>query len=229
MSEELGKIERLPVEEFGKGRKLLFVPLVFGPPGTEEDLAEKVRAYWEQAGSNVANLESKLGKVQKVFHELVPFEGEQGVKALKDLNGESHALVQDKVAGGAEFEALEDREVLAEFMDWSRCVSVGLQSQTALTKVYDFYTEAYKKRNEQMGKRLDETLKDGEIGLLIMREGHHVQFAQDIQVFYVSPPGLDDIKRWLRDQEAQIRKAAEEAASAGGAVPEEEAEENPEG
>jgi hypothetical protein len=36
-----------------------------------------------------------------------------------------------------------------------------------------------------------------------MREGHQVQFPEDIQVFYIAPPALDEIRRWLRDQEAK--------------------------
>jgi hypothetical protein len=33
-----------------------------------------------------------------------------------------------------------------------------------------------------------------------MREGHQVQFPSDIQVFYVAPPSLDEIKRWLKEK-----------------------------
>ena len=36
-----------------------------------------------------------------------------------------------------------------------------------------------------------------------MREGHQVQFPVDIQVFYVAPPGLDEIKRWVRERESE--------------------------
>ena len=52
--------------------------------------------------------------------------------------------------------------------------------------------------------KIDETLKDNEIGMVLMRESHQVQFPADVQVFYVSPPALDDIKRWLREQERNI-------------------------
>jgi len=99
--------------------------------------------------------------------------------------------------------------LLTEFMDWSRCLSVGLQNQKVLTKVYEFYTEASKKRNEHIAKQIDETLKANEIGILLMGEGHQVQFPPDIQVFYVTPPALDEIKRWLRDQEAKSQPASQ--------------------
>jgi hypothetical protein len=37
-----------------------------------------------------------------------------------------------------------------------------------------------------------------------------VQFTADIEVFYVSPPGLDEIKRWLRTREVETEKTAGE-------------------
>jgi hypothetical protein len=70
-----------------------------------------------------------------------------------------------------------------------------------MSRVYDFYTEAGKKRNKHIARKLDETLKENEIGLLLMRENHQVQFPEDIQVFYVAPPALDELKRWLREYE----------------------------
>ena len=43
-----------------------------------------------------------------------------------------------------------------------------------------------------------------------MRENHQVQFPADIQVFYISPPALDDIKRWLREREQKADGETEE-------------------
>jgi hypothetical protein len=34
-----------------------------------------------------------------------------------------------------------------------------------------------------------------------MRENHQVQFPPDVQVFYIAPPALDEIRRWLRERE----------------------------
>ena len=62
MAEELGKIEKPPVERFGKGRKLFFVPLIFSPPETESDFIKIIRRYWAEVDAQIINLESKLGK-----------------------------------------------------------------------------------------------------------------------------------------------------------------------
>ncbi len=205
MPEELGRMEKPTVESFGAGRKLFFVPLVFDPLESQPELVEKINNYWDQVDTHVTNLETKLGSVTKIYHELVPVSGEEGAKAIEELNKGSYRVVKARLDRGAELQPLEDAEVLSEFMDWSRCLSIGLQSQAAVTKVIQFYSDAQKRRNEHIAKQIDETLKVGDIGLLLMREGHQVQFPTDIQVFYVAPPALDELKRWLREHEIANR------------------------
>ena len=85
-------------------------------------------------------------------------------------------------------------------MDWSKCLAVGLQNQKVLNLVYELYLEVNQKRNNHITKRINDSLQANEIGILLMREGHQIQFPSDIQIFYVAPPALDELKRWLRDQ-----------------------------
>jgi hypothetical protein len=214
MSEELGKIEKPSTEQFKKGRKLFFVPLVFSPPEPEGEFSEKIRGYWDEAEKHILGLEASLGSVQKIFHELVPVGGEQGDSAIGDLNSAGLGLVRTRLERGAEIQALEDIDLLTEFMDWSRCLAVGLQNPKVMNKVYESYTEVRSRRNEELAKRLDESLQEDEIGLLLLREGHQVQFPSDIEVFYVSPPALDEIKRWIRSREEEFEAAMSEADSA---------------
>ena len=205
MSEELGKIERPPVGEFKAGRKLYFVPLIFSPREPQADFLEKANRYWEQVEAHLTNLEMKLGSVSKVYHELVSVGGEDGAKAIEELNKGSYQIAKVRLGKGAELQPIEDGELLTEFMDWGRCLAVGLQSQKAFARIYESYIEAQKRRNSYIVKQIDETLNNNEAGILLMREGHQVQFPSDIQVFYVAPPGLDEIKRWLREREAETQ------------------------
>jgi hypothetical protein len=119
------------------------------------------------------------------------------------LSARSHRIIRAYLDKQAVLEAVEDIDVLTEFMDWSRCLMVGLQNPGVIRKVYDAYVEAGKKRNEAIARRIDETLKENESAILLMREDHQVQFPNDIQVFYVAPPALDEIKRWLRERESK--------------------------
>ena len=87
-------------------------------------------------------------------------------------------------------------------MDWNRCLAIGLQNPKVLEKVYQSYTEAGKNREEFILNHIDETLKEDEIGILFMGENYRIKFPAGVEVFYVAPPALDEIKRWLRDQES---------------------------
>jgi len=206
MAEELGKIEKPSVADFKKGRKLFFVPLLYGSKEYPTDYLEKIDKYWKQVEDQISDLELKLGAATRIYHELIPTSGEEGLKVLKDLNEKSHQMVHSRVQKGSQLEATEDAELLTEFMDWSRCLSIGLQNQKVLAKVYESYTEAGKKRNEFMTRHIDQTLKAEENGIMFMREGHQVQFPSEIEVFYVAPPALDEINHWLRDSEVQPPK-----------------------
>jgi hypothetical protein len=201
MAEELGKIEKPPVAKFKKGRKLYFVPLIYRSEEPPEEYLEKFNRYWEQVSKQIKELESKLGKVNRIYHELIPAGGEDGSEAIRELNDKSHEIIKTCLDSGAQLEAVEEGDLLTEFMDWSRCLIVGLQNQKVLSKVYEYYIEVSKKRNEYISVKIDETLQSDEIGILLMRENHQVQFPSDIQVFYVAPPALDEIKRWLRERE----------------------------
>jgi hypothetical protein len=210
MAEELGKIEKPSVEKFKKGRKLYFIPLIYRSAGFPEDYIQKFNKYWEQVEKQISELALKLGEVNKVYHELIAVSGEDGIAAINELNDSSHKIVQACLEKKAQLEAVEEADLLTEFMDWSRCLVIGLQNPRVLSKVYESYIEVGKKRNEYIARKIDETLKEDEIGLVLMRENHQVQFASDIQVFYVSPPALDEIKRWLREYERRPGKDSEE-------------------
>lgn len=203
MSPELGKIEKPSVEEFKTGRKLCFVPLIYGSKELPTDYSEIFNKYWKQVNDQISDLELKLGPINRIYHELVPSAGDNGLKALENLSEKSLKIIKKRVKNGAQLEATEDVELLTEFMDWSRCLAIGLQNQKVLEKVYESYTEASKNREEFILNHIDETLKADEIGLFFMGENYKIKFPTGVEVFYISPPALDEIKRWLRNQEVQ--------------------------
>lgn len=205
MTEAAEKAEKSQPKHFG--RKLYLVPFVAALKDSPPGYAEKLEAYWREVGTHVRNLEARFGKIGKVYHESVPLGGEEGLKLVEQLNEKAHRMLRRKCQQRAEFVALEDRDLFGETMDWQRCLAVVL-SGPVLRKVSEFYREASRKRYELMAKRIDETLKDEEAGVLIIGEDHAVQFPPDIQVFYVAPPALDELYRLLRDHARASREQA---------------------
>jgi hypothetical protein len=212
MPEQLGKIERLEVEHFKQGKKLYLVPIVYSGEEAPDEYKEKCSRYWQQVAEQLTNLASKIGRVNRVYHESIFQSGEDGMKAMERLNPSSYQIAKTQCDDGAIFEAIEEREFFEEVMDWQRCLMLGFIGDKVASKVSEFYVEAARKRNEFMTKKISETLKDDEAGLLFIREEHSVQFPSDVEVFSIFPPALDEIHRWYRDQAGLgIEKLAEES------------------
>jgi hypothetical protein len=216
MPEQLGKIERLEAEHFKEGKKLYLVPLVYSGEKAPDEYEEKCNRYWEQVAEQLANLAAKIGKVKRVYHESIYQCGEEGLKALERLNPSSYQIARTRCDNGAILETIEERGLLEEVTDWQRCLMLGFISDKAANKVSELYTEAARKRNESMARRISETLKDDEAGLLFVGEQHSMQFPTDVEVFIIFPPALDEIHRWLREQartevDKLTKKSAEEA------------------
>ena len=213
MAQELGKIDKPEAGSFKQGRKLFLVPLIYSAKDAPPEYVEKFDLYWKQATEHVGNLEAKVGRVNRVYHESISSGGEDGLKAMEKLNPKSCQIARQKCQSNAELEATEDRELVEESMDWERCLLIGFMSSKVAGIVSEFYIEASRKRYEHIGKKLDETLKADEIAVLFITEGHMVQFPKDVEVFSVAPPALDEIHRWLRDRAS--RKKSEDNSKSG--------------
>jgi len=210
MTEPLGRIEKPLAEQFKGSKKLYLVPLIFSSDDAPAEYQERCHRYWQQVTEQLANLEEKIGKVNRVYHESISLSGEDGMKLAEKINQSCYQIAKSKCDNEATFEAIEDGELLEEVIDWERCLLIGFASVKVAGKVSEFYTETSKKRYEFMANRITETLKDNEAGLLFIREGHRLQFPKDIEVFSVSPPGLDEIHRWLRDEASKKEELKKE-------------------
>ena len=127
----------------------------------------------------------------------------------------SHRLAQTKCQTGAVLEEAEDAETLLESMDLQRCLMMPFASQKVAAQLQQWLGEATRRRNEHFIQRIDETLGEDEVGLLLVNERHQLQFPQDIEVFYVAPPALDEYRRWVEGYVARQRAAQAEAHGGG--------------
>ena len=87
-----------------------------------------------------------------------------------------------------------------------------MASPTVAMRLQEWHTEANRRRYEHIANRIDSTLEEDGVGLLLISEWHSVQFPPDIEVFYVSPPALDEFRRWLQNWAARQQAAAVAAA-----------------
>lgn len=200
MSTPLSQFPKPEAEQYKGKRKLFLVPnFVFSPDAPEEGRRHLDR-YWSEVRDHVHNLERSLGSVTHVFHETVFVPGDEGMKMLEAMNPQGCSFIQALCNSTARLEATEDQALVEEGADWQRCISIGLMSEKVLKTALDGYQDVTQRRYEHIGAKIDETLKEGESGVLFMREDHRIQWAPGIQVFFVAPPALDALKRWLNDR-----------------------------
>lgn len=213
MSEPMGQIEKPEASKFLAKKKIYLVPLILRGHEPAPDYVEKFELYWKQAAEHIASLEIKIGRVNQVYHESVTAGGEEGLNFLEKVIPESFKIAKEKCQDGATLEVIEDKELAEENMDWERFLMIGFISEKVARLVTDSYMEVSRKRYEYIAQKLNETLKEGEAALLFIREGHRVQFPKDIEVFSVAPPALDELHRWLRDQQKKQEGAQRESSS----------------
>ena len=196
----IGQMPKPEAERFREDRKLLLVPLIVGFPGLPEEGQKIVDRYWSEVRDHIENMERRLGGIKHVYHEAIDSSDDVGLKALDDMNPAVSGFVRTLCRSGATMEATEDRALLEESTDWQRCLTMGLMSEKVLKLATDGYQESTKLRYEHIANKIDTTLGENEVGALFIGQDQRVQFPVDVQVFYVSPPSLDEYRRWVEAQ-----------------------------
>ena len=205
----LGQMPKPDAEQYRDQRKIVFVPMLLMPGDLPEEARHLVERFWSEVRDNVSSLERSLGSVACVFHEALHVGGDEGLQHIEPINAHGMTFIEALVRSNARLELTEDIELLQQSSDWQRCMSVGLMSEKVGDAAMTGFQDATTQRYEFIASRIDDALKPAELGIMFLRQDHRVQFPQDVQVFYVSPPALNDINRWIEDQ---MRRLAQEAA-----------------
>ncbi len=210
MTTPLGKIQKPEADRYKKGRKLYLVPMFVAPPDATDEFQVKLEQYWSGAQEHIARMEAALGPVDRIYHETVFLSGEEGEKLVEQLDPKGYSLVRGRCEAGAQLEATEDRAMVDEIADWQRCLTMGLVSQKAASTVVQAYMDVTNQRYQYIASRIDETLKEDESAILVISDNHRVQCSGDIQVFYIAPPALNDIRRWINDRMVEVDRSGDD-------------------
>ena len=200
MTTPLTQMPKPEAGQYSQHRKLFLVPIFLFPPNLPDDASQLLERYWSEVRDQLQNLERTLGSVRHVFHETVYSGGEEGMRMVEVMNPFGCSFIRALCSAGASLESTEDQAVVEEHSDWQRCLSIGLMSEKVTNLAMTGIRETSQQRYEHIEKRISDTLQENEAGVLFISEGHRVQFSGDIQVFFVAPPALDALKRWINDQ-----------------------------
>ena len=199
MTQQLSQIPRPRASSYEGKKNLFLVPNYIAAPGLPQEAQELIEKYWSDVRDSIGNLERSLGTVSRVYHEMICAEGDEGLQHLDVLNPTACTLVRAMCQSTAAMRSLEDAELVAEHSDWQRILSMGPASQKVLQASIEGYQATLAGRYQSIADRIANDLAEDECAVLFIREDHHLQFPSDVQVFYVAPPSLDTLKRYLED------------------------------
>jgi hypothetical protein len=146
MAEELGKIERPEASTFSGKRKLYVVPLLYRWPEAPAEYVTIFNKYWVDVSAQLKHLGERIGAVKHVYHEGIDDTGEESFKTLEEYNPSSYNLAQEFIGKGAVLDAIEDRELISETMDWERFIMMGITSSKVAKLVSEQYRASMKNR-----------------------------------------------------------------------------------
>ena len=199
MTQQLSQIPRPRVSAYEGKKNLFLVPNYIAAPGIPEEAQTLIEKYWSEVRDSIGNLERSLGTVSKVYHEMICADGDEGLQQIEALNPSACTLARAMCQSSASLRALEDAELVAEHSDWQRILAMGPASRKILQASIEGYQATLADRYQGIADRIADDIAEGECAVLFIREDHKVQFSGDVQVFYVAPPSLDALKRWLDD------------------------------
>lgn len=207
----ISQIPKPKADKFKTGRKLLLVPLYPLPYHTSTEGEKIIQKYWSQTTAQIGTLQKQLGEINNIYHESIFDKEEQAFNLIKSTNAKGEFLIRQLIENSASLQITEDKNLVLENSDWQRCITVGLMSEKVFNRAIEEYQNSLDARYQFISEQIDNTLKENQIGILFVREDHKIQFSKDIQIFFVAPPGLDELKKWLEKTMSEQQMPAQDS------------------
>ena len=206
MSDPIIQIPKPRIDSYADKRKLFLVPIYIAPKENAEEGQQILTEYWIEVSNQITSFEQKLGKIVNIFHEGISSEDQKELDMLKQINEKGSIFIQSLLKNDAKIIPTEKKELIEETIDWQRCLSVGLVSSKAYSEIMSKFQTAITERYSFISEQIDKHLQIDTPGILLINEEHKVQFSNNIQVFYVSPPSVDKFKKWREKYIKEMRE-----------------------
>lgn len=146
----------------------------------------------------------------KIYQDGLVADGDLGMKIVKtaaEMGSKNYLLVYHLVERGATIVKTEDIEIVKKERDF---VVEMAQSKSFIERLlhytkYRLYKERLlKQRDEYIAKRINETLGEGETGIVFLGAVHNVvsMLPQDIEVIEVKPKG--EVEKYQRQLQRKL-------------------------
>ena len=195
---EIGKINKAEFVNILTKRKAYLVTILPDVQSAPREYSEKIERYWKAVDDQISQLESKAGTVKRVLVEGVIGRGADAELMLKQSTPSALRIIQSRTSSGAVLESYEDQELFEQMVDFGRCLQIGLISKSVSDMIVTKYQEVAEQRLNYQKKIVDEVVLENE-ALLLLGSNTQNTLPSDFEKFFISPPELDEISRWIKD------------------------------
>lgn len=176
-------------------RRIIYVPRMYTVEeimlATGRKVSEAVKGEIKSFWRNLEGRLSKFGRIDKVYRDMITADGEEGIQQLSIIDPYNFEVVKALLKKGAKLVGTEDPLLIKEAEAWVGSMAWGSPSAIEL------FRENLKDRNNYISKRIDETLKLGEVGILFIEPSRELEFPQELEVVRVRSDSLDFLKKLI--------------------------------
>jgi hypothetical protein len=144
-----------------------------------DDYEMKCEEFWGYVAGKLSVLK---GRIRKIFRESLSINTKEALLALSGDEQQGRSVLSSLLEGGAQLEPTEDPVLMAETESWMQMMRL-----TPNETLSELYQESLAERNRYVANRIDESLHDGEVGLLLIDSRRRIEPLQDIRVIRVCP------------------------------------------
>jgi hypothetical protein len=144
-----------------------------------DDYDSKSEEFWNYVAEKLSVFR---GRIRKIFRESLPTNTEEDLRVLSGHEPRGHSLLVSLLREGAELEPTEDPILTSETESW-----MEMMRESPNEAISELYEQSLAERNRYVAKRLSESLREGEVGLLLIDSRRRLELPQDIRTIRVCP------------------------------------------
>lgn len=167
-------------------RTLIIIPRMYTKSEFKEAIAQIPDDYDVRHDEFWSYVTDKLrvfrGRIRKVFWESLSRNTKAALRAICGDDERGYSLIVELLEEGAELEPTEDPILVTETESWLKMIK-----STSYDALLELYEESLAERNRYVSNLIIQSLKEGEVGLIIIDSRHKLELPPDYRVIKVCP------------------------------------------
>ncbi|MCW4031717.1 MAG: hypothetical protein NWE80_05065 [Candidatus Bathyarchaeota archaeon] len=160
-----------------------------------DDFKQKTSEFWSYVRERLLKLS---GKVNKIYRDGIFKDDLEASSQLRSIDNENYLVIKSLVEKGAHFVATEDPILVGESESWVTM----LENQKSNIVIQELFQKNLEERIRYISDRIEQTLKDNEVGVLFLKPNLRVELNKSIKVIRM---WRFDPSDYLKSWQVQLR------------------------